>query len=490
MSKLNGAFAADMPEEKLKSLEKILSYADTNISGSLDRLFQLLRIPSVSCDPHYADQCQEAARWLSDELENIGFASSVRETIGHPVVVAHHKNSGGPHVLFYGHYDVQPIDPLDEWEADPFDPQLRVQSSGETHIVARGASDDKGQLLTFIEACRAWKAVTGSLPISVSMFFEGEEESGSPSMDAFLDQAGAELSADIMLLCDTYLWNDAVPAVTVMFRGLLEEEIEITCANRDLHSGAYGNAARNPIQVLAEVIASLRGPKGEVAIAGFYDDVKEPGRELKAELDKLHFDTETFLNNVGLSQSAGDQTYSVLEQVWTRPSCEINGIAGGYYGDGLKTIVPSKATAKISFRLVDGQDPDLIRAKFHEHIRTRMPSDCAVKFTELGGSKASVIPCDSKYLRRARAALKDEWGCDSVLIGSGGSIPIVSVMQSKLSINSLPIGFARSDNRHHSPNEKYDLSSFKKGIRSWIRILAELSADEGNYGYLKPHPQV
>ncbi|MGO8055380.1 M20/M25/M40 family metallo-hydrolase [Rhizobium leguminosarum] len=486
----DGSFAADRLEGQSQSLGKVLSYADANMSGSLDRLFQLLRIPSVSCDPLYAGKCQEAATWLSDELESIGFGSSVRQTTGHPVVVAHHKKSSGPHVLFYGHYDVQPVEPLDEWEADPFDPKLRVQPSGETHIVARGASDDKGQLLTFVEACRAWKAVTGSLPISVSMFFEGEEESGSPSMDGFLDQARDELSADIMLLCDTYLWNDAVPAVTVMLRGLLEEEIEITCANRDLHSGAYGNAARNPIQVLAELIASLRGPSGEVAIAGFYDDVKDPNRELKAELEKLHFDTETFLKNVGLSQSAGDQTYSVLEQVWTRPSCEINGIAGGYYGDGLKTIIPSKAIAKISFRLVDGQDPNLIRAKFHEHIRSRMPSDCAVKFIELGGSKASVIPFDSQYLRRARAALKDEWGCDSVLIGSGGSIPIVSVMQSKLSINSLPIGFARSDNRHHSPNEKYDLSSFQKGIRSWIRILAELSADERDDGYLEPHPQV
>ncbi|WP_234836382.1 M20/M25/M40 family metallo-hydrolase [Sinorhizobium meliloti] len=477
---MDGSFAADRLEGQSQSLGKVLSYADANMSGSLDRLFQLLRIPSVSCDPLYAGKCQEAARWLSHELESIGFASSVRQTIGHPVVVAHHKKSGGPHVLFYGHYDVQPVEPLDEWEADPFDPQLRVQSSGETHIVARGASDDKGQLLTFVEACRAWKAVTGSLPISVSMFFEGEEESGSHSMDAFLDQARDELSADIMLLCDTYLWNDAVPAITIMFRGLLEEEIEITCANRDLHSGAYGNAARNPIQVLAELIASLRGPSGEVAIAGFYDDVKEPSRELKAELDKLHFDTQTFLKNVGLSQSAGDQTYSALEQVWTRPSCEINGIAGGYYGDGLKTIIPSKAVAKISFRLVDGQDPEEIQSKFHEHVRARLPADCTVKFTGLGASRASVIPSNSKYLRRARAALKDEWSCEPVMIGSGGSIPIVGVMQSRLSINSLPIGFARSNNRHHSPNEKYDLSSFHKGIRSWIRILAALSDGEGN----------
>ncbi|MCM5693288.1 M20/M25/M40 family metallo-hydrolase [Sinorhizobium meliloti] len=468
-------FAADLPEPKRLLLESVLSCADANIDASLDRLFQFLRIPSVSCDPLYTPQCQEAASWLATELENIGFDASVRQTTGHPVVLAHRRLAIGPHILFYGHYDVQPVDPLDKWEADPFDPQLRMQPNGDTHIVARGASDDKGQLLTFIEACRAWKTVTGGLPISVSMFFEGEEESGSPSMDEFLDQAGEELRADVMLLCDTYLWNDAVPAVTVMFRGLLEEEVEITCANRDLHSGAYGNAARNPIQVLAELITSLRGERGAVAIDGFYDDVKEPGEELKSELKKLHFDADKFLQNAGLSQSAGDQAYSVLEQVWIRPSCEINGIAGGYYGDGLKTIIPSTAVAKISFRLVAGQDPEKIQAMFREHIRARMPADCTVKFTGLGGSKASVIPPNSQYLRRARAALKDEWNCESVLIGSGGSIPIVSVMQSRLSIDSLPIGFARSDNRHHSPNEKYDLSSFHKGIRSWIRILAELS---------------
>ncbi|MER8911905.1 M20/M25/M40 family metallo-hydrolase [Mesorhizobium sp. M0854] len=480
MSSTEQSPAAHVPEAKRLLLKSVLSYADANVSASLDRLFQLLRIPSVSCDPRYAPQCQEAASWLTYELGSIGFDASVRQTTGHPVVVAHQKQAIGPHVLFYGHYDVQPVEPLEKWDADPFDPRLKVQPSGDSQIIARGASDDKGQLLTFVEACRAWKTVTGGLPISVSMFFEGEEESGSPSMDKFLDQAGDELHADLMLLCDTYLWNDAVPAVTVMFRGLLEEEIEITCANRDLHSGAYGNAARNPIQVLAELIASLRSKSGAVAIEGFYDDVTEPDEELKSELKKLRFDADMFLQNVGLSQAAGDEAYSVLEQVWTRPSCQINGIAGGYYGDGLKTIIPSKAVAKVSFRLVAGQDPEKIQAKFHEHIRARMPVDCTVKFTGLGGSKASVIPSNSQYLRRARAALKDEWNCESVLIGSGGSIPIVSVMQSRLSIDSLPIGFARSDNRHHSPNEKYDLSSFHKGIRSWIRILAELSGGESN----------
>ncbi|ACI58182.1 peptidase M20 (plasmid) [Rhizobium leguminosarum bv. trifolii WSM2304] len=480
MSSKDQSSTAYPPEEKQLLLQRVLSYADDNVNASLDRLFHLLRIPSVSCDPRHAPQCQEAASWLANELESIGFDTSVRQTTGNPVVLAHKRQAIGPHVLFYGHYDVQPVEPLDKWRADPFDPQLKAQPNGEMQIVARGASDDKGQLLTFVEACRAWKTVTGGLPVSVSMFFEGEEESGSPSMDEFLDQAGEELRADIMLLCDTYLWNDAIPAVTVMFRGLLEEEVEITCASRDLHSGAYGNAARNPIQVLAELIASLRGESGEVAIEGFYDDVEEQGEELKSELKRLHFDADRFLQNVGLSQSAGDEAYSVLEQIWTRPSCEINGIAGGYYGEGLKTIIPSKAVAKISFRLVAGQDPEKIQAKFHEHIRARLPADCTVNFTGLGGSRASVIPSDSLYLRRARAALKDEWSCEAVLIGSGGSIPIVSVMQSRLGIGSLPIGFARSDNRHHSPNEKYDLSSFQKGIRSWIRILAELSSNETN----------
>lgn len=456
-------------------IEEVLRHADTNLNASLDRLFQLLRIPSISCDPHYARQCREAASWLASELSSIGFDASIRATIGNPAVVGHSKQPVGPHVLFYGHYDVQPAEPLDEWEAEPFEPRLRVQCNGEAHIVARGASDDKGQLLTFIEACRSWKATTGSLPVGVSMFFEGEEESGSPSMQAFLDEFGHELIADVMLLCDTSLWNDSVPAVTVMFRGLLEEEIQITCADRDLHSGAYGNVARNPIQVLAELIASLRGRNGEVAIEGFYENITELDNTVRDELLKLNFDAKQFLRSAGLCQPAGDISYSAIEQIWTRPSCEINGIAGGYCGVGLKTIIPSSAMAKISFRLVDGQDPEKVRSKFRNHIRARTPRDCKVQFTALTGSPASVVRSRSPYLDCARAALKQEWGCESVLIGSGGSIPIVSIVKHRLGLDSLPIGFARSDNRHHSPNEKYDLYTFQKGIRSWIRILAELS---------------
>ncbi|MER8524499.1 M20/M25/M40 family metallo-hydrolase [Mesorhizobium sp. M1076] len=461
-----------MPQQLI---EKVLTHADANLNASLDRLFRFLRIPSISCDASYSPQCRQAASWLADELSGIGFAASVRSTIGNPVVVAHNKEAEGPHVLFYGHYDVQPVEPLEAWEDDPFEPKLKPQLSGETHIVARGASDDKGQLLTFIEACRSWKAVTGHLPINVSMFFEGEEESGSPSMETFLDEAGEELTADVMLLCDTYLWKDAVPAITVMFRGILEEEIEVSCASRDLHSGAYGNAARNPIQVLAELIASLRGANGEVAIKGFYDNIEEIDHKIRSEISTLDFDSDAFLSKVGLSQPAGDTGYSVIEQIWTRPSCDVNGIAGGYYGDGFKTIIPSTALAKVSFRLVPGQDPQRIRSAFRHHIRARTPADCNLRFAEYDGSPASVISTESPFLDSAVAALKEEWSCRPALIGSGGSIPVVGVVKRRLGLDSLPIGFARSDNRHHSPNEKYDVSSFHKGIRSWIRILAELS---------------
>ncbi|TIX44614.1 MAG: M20/M25/M40 family metallo-hydrolase, partial [Mesorhizobium sp.] len=424
---------------------KVLAHADANLNDSLDRLFQFLRIPSISCDASYAPQCRQAASWIADELSGIGFSASVRATIGNPIVVAHSKEANGPHVLFYGHYDVQPVEPLEAWNSDPFEPSLKEQPSGETHIVARGASDDKGQLLTFIEACRSWKAVTGHLPINVSMFFEGEEESGSPSMETFLDEAGEEMTVDVMLLCDTYLWRDTVPAITVMFRGILEEEIEVSCASRDLHSGAYGNAARNPIQVLAELIASLRGANGEVAVDGFYDDIQGLDEEIKEDILKLDFDADAFLRSAGLSQSSGDNAYSVLEQIWTRPSCEINGISGGYYGEGLKTIIPSSALAKISFRLVAGQDPEKVRSKFRDHIRARTPADCKVKFTGFGGSPASLISSRSEYLACARAALKQEWNCEPVLIGSGGSIPIVGVVKRRLGLDSLPVGFARSD---------------------------------------------
>ncbi|WP_105415309.1 M20/M25/M40 family metallo-hydrolase [Neorhizobium sp. T25_27] len=464
-----------MPKIPEDQIDAVLALVDAEIDESLARLFDLIRIPSISTDPGYRDQCKAAAEWLSRDLGSIGFDASVRPTTGHPMVVAHEKDAAGPHLLFYGHYDVQPVDPLALWTSDPFEPRLEPLLNGDTAIVARGASDDKGQMMTFVEACRAWKAVTGKLPVQVSILFEGEEEAGSPSLAPFLDATAEELKADMVYVCDTDMWDRETPAVTTMLRGLYSTEVEITCADRDLHSGMFGNAARNALQVLADVVASLRTPDGGVAVEGFYDGVTELPEAIEAQWQRLPFDEKGFLADIGLAIPAGEAGRSILEQVWARPSCEINGISGGYTGEGFKTVIPAKAMAKISFRLVDGQVPEKIRDAFKAHVAARIPLDCSVTFKDFGLAPATVMPIESPFLTKTLAALSTEWECEAALAGTGGSIPIIGEFKRRLGCDALLVGFARFDNRVHSPNEKYDLSSFHKGIRSWVRILAELA---------------
>ncbi|MEO6396177.1 MAG: M20/M25/M40 family metallo-hydrolase [Devosia sp.] len=457
-------------------IDAALAYADAHLDQSLDRLRELIRIKSISTDPACAAECRRAADWLVADIASQGFAASARPTPGHPVVVAHDPKGTGPHVLFYAHYDVQPVDPLELWNSDPFEMEMLPQPDGETHLVARGTSDDKGQLLTFLEACRAWRATAGTLPLNVSMVLEGEEESGSTNLGAFLASAKTELDAEVALACDTDLLDADTPSITTMLRGLVGEEIVITAANKDLHSGLYGNAARNPNQILAEIIASLRNPDGSVAIAGFYDDVDEVDPVTMASWQALGFDGAALLKDVGLSVPAGEQSRSVLEQTWARPTCEINGMIGGYTGDGFKTVIPAKASAKISFRLVSHMDPDKIRTAFRAHVRARIPADCSVAFISHGGAPAIAVPTTGPHLSKARAALTAEWGNQCALRGSGGSIPVAGDFKRVLGLDTLLIGFALSDDRIHSPNEKYNLKSFHKGIRSWIRILAALAA--------------
>ncbi|MBP2558396.1 acetylornithine deacetylase/succinyl-diaminopimelate desuccinylase-like protein [Neorhizobium galegae] len=464
-----------MPKISGDQIDAVLALVDADIDKSLARLFDLIRIPSISTDPGYRDQCKAAAEWLSRDLASIGFDACVRPTTGHPMVVAHQKEAAGPHLLFYGHYDVQPVDPLALWTSDPFEPRLEPLPNGDTAIVARGASDDKGQMMTFVEACRAWKAVTGKLPVQVSILFEGEEEAGSPSLAPFLDATAAELKADMVYVCDTDMWDRETPAVTTMLRGLYSTEIEIACADRDLHSGMFGNAARNALQVLSDVVSSLRTPDGGVAVEGFYDGVKELPEAIKAQWQRLPFDEKGFLADIGLNIPAGEAGRSILEQVWARPSCEINGMSGGYTGEGFKTVIPARATAKISFRLVEGQVPEKIRDAFKAHVQARIPADCSVTFKDFGLAPATVMPVESPFLTKTLAALSTEWECEAALAGTGGSIPIIGEFKRRLGCDALLVGFARFDNRVHSPNEKYDLSSFHKGIRSWVRILAELA---------------
>ena len=461
-------------------LEAALAHVDANLDASLTRLKDLIRIKSISTDPAYTGEVQRAADWLVDDLKSEGFEASARKTQGHPIVVAHApKVAGRPHVLFYGHYDVQPVDPVSLWKTDPFEPTLVRQPDGETHIVARGSSDDKGQLLTFVEACRAWKATTGSLPVTVSMCLEGEEESGGKSLPPFLASTKDELKADIALICDTGMWDKTTPAITTMLRGLVGEQIEVTCADKDLHSGMFGSAGRNANHVVADILASLHNPDGSIAVAGVYDDVEDPPADVIARWKALGFDEAGFLAGAGLKIPAGEKSRSVLEQIWSRPTCEINGMWGGYTGDGFKTVIPGKAWAKVSFRLVSKMDPGKIREAFRAHVRARVPADCSVTFKEHGGSPAITVPSDGAYLQQALGALTDEWGSKAAIVGSGGSIPVAGEFQRHLGVQSLLIGFAHDEDRIHSPNEKYNLSSFHRGIRSWVRILAAFADGVG-----------
>lgn len=453
-----------------------LDYVEAHIDDSLDRLFALMRVQSISTDPAYAEQCRVAAQLLVDELANLGFEARVAPTEGHPMVVAHHDGDG-PHVLFYGHYDVQPVDPLALWKRDPFDPVLETRADGTRAIVGRGASDDKGQLRTFIEACRAWKETEGRLPVRVTILFEGEEESGSESLEPFLHANAAELKADFALICDTSMWDTATPGLTIGLRGMAGGQVTVRGPSRDLHSGLYGGPARNPIQVLTNILADLKDADGHVTLSGFYDGVHSLSDEVQKSWDALGFDAGEFLGDVGLSVPAGEKGVGVLEQSWARPTAEINGIWGGYTGEGFKTVIPAEAHAKVSFRLVGDQDPDLIWAAFETHVRSHLPADCSAEFNVRGGSRAISLASDSPPLAATRAALDAEWG-KSALLASGGSIPVVNSIRSILGMDSVMVGFALNDDNIHSPNEKYDLNSFHKGIRSWVRILGWLGAME------------
>jgi len=460
----------------MPTIDDVLTKIDANQAGALERLFALLAIPSISTDAAHSQDCSRAADWLVRELQSLGFEASLRETEGKPMVVGRVKGTrrDAPHVLFYGHYDVQPPEPLGLWEKPPFEPRLVDDPNGQ-RIVARGASDDKGQLMTFVEACRAFYE-TGGPPCDISILFEGEEEIGSPSLPGFMTKSARELKADVMLVCDTSMWDRSTPAVTTMLRGLVYEELILRGANRDLHSGLFGGAAANPIHWLVRILADLHNEDGAVALPGFYDGVEELPEEIAHQWRDLDFSEEGFLRGVGLSTPAGEKNRSVLEMIWSRPTCEINGIVGGYTGVGSKTVLPAQASAKVSFRLVGRQNPERISQNFRNFVRARLPDDVKAEFISHASSPAISVATKNEALRRARRALEAEWGKAPVLIGSGGSIPIVGAFKRELNMDALLIGFSLDDDAVHSPNEKYELSSFHKGTRSWARILAALAA--------------
>jgi acetylornithine deacetylase/succinyl-diaminopimelate desuccinylase-like protein len=459
----------------MAALETVLEKIDSNLDASLERLFHLLEIRSISTDPAYASECVKAAEFLAGQLAALGFAAEVAPTSGHPMIVAKAKGPRPdlPHVLFYGHYDVQPPDPVELWETPPFAPRIADVETGK-QIVARGVADDKGQLMTFIEACRAFKE-TGELPCHVTILLEGEEETGSPSLPGFLEAHKAELEADLVLVCDTGMWDRATPAITTMLRGLVLEEVVIRGADRDLHSGIFGGAAVNPIHVLARIIADLHDADGRITLPGFYDGVCELPEDVAEQWRGLRSHETEFLRQVGLCVCAGEKGRGVLEMVWARPTCDVNGIIGGYTGKGSKTVLPAEASAKFSFRLVGTQDPGKIAASFRAFVTERLAKDCKVEFISHGASPAHQLPFSSEALSRASRALEAEWGKPPVLAGCGGSIPIIGSFKKDLGMDALMIGFGLEDDRVHSPNEKYELSSFHKGTRSWARVLNALA---------------
>jgi acetylornithine deacetylase/succinyl-diaminopimelate desuccinylase-like protein len=464
------------PMAAMTKLPAILARLDDGLDASLDRLSTWLEIPSIGTDPAFNAQTRAAAEWLRVDLEGLGFKAELRETGGHPVVLAHRPKPGAPHALFYGHYDVQPVDPVSLWDTDPFKPVVRELEPGRKIISARGACDDKGQVMTFIEAVRATLAETGDLPIGLTILVEGEEESGSVNLPGYIKANAAELKADYALVCDTGMWDRETPLITSTLRGMVYQEVTLTAADRDLHSGLFGGAAANPIHILARIIGEIHDETGRITIPGFYEGVHEPTNAQKAEWADLNLTEKEFLGQVGLKHSIGEKGRMLIEQIQSRPTCDVNGIWGGYTGEGSKTVIPGQASAKVSFRLVGDQDPAKIAAAFHQFIRERLPDDVTAEFISHSGSPALAVPVDSPVLQKARVALAEEWGGRVVSIGSGGSIPVGGDFKRTLGIDTLFVGFGLDDDRVHSPNEKYDLSSFHKGQRSWARILQALGS--------------
>ena len=460
-------------------LPAVLAALDSARGETEASLMEWLRIPSISAQPVHAPDCRDAAAWLQRQLEALGFTVSLKDTPTHPVVIATHPGPGGdaPHVLIYGHYDVQPPEPLALWDSPPFEPVVTEGPRGR-RIVARGAVDDKGQVLTWLAALRAWDKVAGGPPVRLTVLVEGEEEVGSPNLDAVLLAEKATLAADVALISDTNMWNPATPALTVSLRGMAYVQIDLRLGTRDLHSGLYGGSAGNALNLLTKVLGDLKDEQGRVNIPGFYDGVIEPGDNQRAEWAALGFDEAEFLGAQGLSVPGGEAGRHALERLWARPTADINGIWGGYTGDGSKTVIACEGHAKLSCRLVPGQEPEKIVEGIRQFVQARIPADAIFEVQVFASTPGLSIPTESRYLAAARAALQDEFGKPAVLAGGGGSIPVVESLKRILGLDSLLMGFGLDDDQVHSPNEKFELACLHAGARSHARLMARLAAGD------------
>ncbi|MGO9807747.1 MAG: M20/M25/M40 family metallo-hydrolase [Rhodomicrobium sp.] len=460
----------------MAKLDPVLAHIEKDFDAALSRYIEFLHIPSVSTDPSYKAEVRRAGLWLKDQFSALGFTAELHDTPGHPILLAHSRgeNPGALHLLYYGHYDVQPPDPLELWDSPPFEPAI-VDGPHGKRVVARGAVDDKGQVMTFLEAFRAWKAVHGSLPVSVTVLIEGEEESGGTSLPGFLAEHAASLSQSaVAIITDTGSWDIDTPAITYRLRGNVYVEVTLEGPSRDLHSGLYGGAVVNPINALTEILGQLHGPGGRVQIPGFYDGVAELSEAERQAWAALPFDEASFLGEIGLTQSAGEAGYTLLERLWARPTCDLHGIWGGYTGPGSKTVIATRASAKLSFRTVPHQDPEKIVEALEEFLGERTPPDCSWSIELFGASAGVLVPSEGPFMQAARAGLADIYEKPAAMIGCGGSIPVVGQMKEKLGLDSILVGFGLADDRIHSPNEKFELKCLKNGILSHAAILARM----------------
>jgi acetylornithine deacetylase/succinyl-diaminopimelate desuccinylase-like protein len=377
-------------------------------------------------------------------------------------------------VLYYGHYDVQPVDPLELWHTPPFEPQL-VEGPHGPRFVARGAVDDKGQSTMIMEALRAWHDAGGGIPAKLTLVIEGEEETGSRNLEPFLVANKNTLASDIAVISDTNMWDIDTPAVTTRLRGMCYCEVTLTAANRDLHSGLFGGSAMNPINVLTTILGELQDANGRIQLPGFYDQVKPISNAQRAQWDALHFDEAAFLGSIGLTKPIGERGYSALERLWARPTADINGIWGGYTGDGSKTVIASEASAKVSFRLVADQDPKEVETQFQRFINDRLPPGAGATFQTHSSSRGIEVNTDQPWVQAALSVMTEEYGKPAILMGCGGSVPVVNSLHRVLGIDTLLLGFGLDDDQVHSPNEKFEQRCFHKGMRSHARLLAKFA---------------
>jgi acetylornithine deacetylase/succinyl-diaminopimelate desuccinylase-like protein len=455
-------------------MDAVLQYLQTNQQTALDELFEFLSIPSVSADSAFQPEMQRCAEFVRNAMTKAGLTAEIIPTKGHPIVYGERiEDPSLPTVLVYGHYDVQPPDPLNLWTTPPFEPQIR-----DGKIFARGATDDKGQLFTHLKSIQAWTETTGKLPVNVKFLIEGEEEVGSDNLEHFLQAHKERLKADVAVISDTSQYGDGIPAITYGLRGIIAAEVRLTGPSKDLHSGIYGGSIANPANAVAKLCGALVGDDGRVQIPGFYDDVAELSAMEKQQFADLPFSETGFLNEIGSGALFGEEGFTTLERRWARPTCDINGIFGGYTGEGPKTIVPSKATAKITCRLVPGQNPEKIMDSLKSFLQERCPPGVKFEFQSFHGCEAFAFDPTSPWITAASEAVETAFGKAPVFIREGGSIPVVSSFQQILGIDTLLLGWGRNTDNLHSPDEHFYVKDFHNGILASTHLWPKLAAVE------------